>query len=109
MIYFRGHEVYSNGDAVYKLWADAKADVVEGAEIIGFPEGRELVPGSYVLTGDFHIGQYLTNGTWSWDDAEESNAKSASLKLSSPALDEKKSYEEPIIEELDEDPEEIDE
>lgn len=79
MIFFQG----SRGTVVH-LFADAKADVVEGATIIGMPETVTIGAGSDVYTGDFHLGIRLSDGSWSWDDDEE--ASKASLNLSRPAV-----------------------
>lgn len=79
MIYFHG----SRGTVVH-LFADAKADVVDGATIIGWPEGQKMGAGSDVYTGDFHLGIYLSDGTWSWDDGDDASA--ASLSLNKPLL-----------------------
>lgn len=108
MIYFKGlesHGFTSRGATVH-LFADAKEDVVPGAEIVGLPDGYEMEAGSDVYTGDFHLGILLSDGTWSWDDAEE--ASKASLSISKPALNLGKTSDLDVIEPVD-DEEDLDE
>lgn len=90
MIYFQG----SRGTVVH-LFADAKADVVEGATIIGMPETVTIGAGSDIYTGDFHIGIRLSDGSWSWDDDEEA---SKALTMSKPSTLKQSIQEDPFEE-----------
>lgn len=49
-----------------KLFADTKEEVVDGAEIIGFPEGATIEMGSICLTASLDIGLRKSDGTWQW-------------------------------------------
>lgn len=48
------------------LFAEQQSDVVEGMHIIGLPDDYVLDWGTTCLTGDFHYGVLLSDGTWSW-------------------------------------------
>lgn len=50
------------------LYADTKAEVVPGVEIVDKPDDSDLEPGSGIYTGDGHSGILLSDGTWSWDE-----------------------------------------
>lgn len=54
-----------------ELFADAKSDVGSSMTVVGLPTGCTLDAGSYVYTGDFHVGILLSDDSWAFDDDEE--------------------------------------
>lgn len=50
------------------LWADTKAEVTAEAKVEGLPDGYTLGAGTLILTGDWEVGQVLSDGTWSWKE-----------------------------------------
>lgn len=94
-----------------ELYHDSKAEVESITEIEGMPVGYTLAGGSHIVTGDFHIGIFKSNGTWSWDDDEENTRSTKSLnenlKKSDPQLTDVRPitsdrFDDDIIEEKDE-------
>ena len=49
-----------------KLFADTKDEVVDGAEIVGFPQGATFEIGSTVVTADADVAFRKSDGTWNW-------------------------------------------
>ena len=48
------------------LFADTKNEVVDGAEIIGFPSDATIEMGSCVVTANAEVAFRKSDGTWNW-------------------------------------------
>ena len=48
------------------LFADTKDEVVDGAEIIGFPADATIEMGSCVVTANAEVAFRKSDGTWNW-------------------------------------------
>lgn len=52
--------------AVVNLFADVKADVTDGMEIVGMPDGYEIDTESTVITAKGELAFRKSDGTWNW-------------------------------------------
>lgn len=57
-----------NNQVVVSLYSDTKDEVETTStdDIIGFPKGKEIEPGSTVLTADADLAFKKSDGTWNW-------------------------------------------
>jgi hypothetical protein len=66
MIICESYSVNADGSVKASLFADTKAEVVPGAEIMGLPQGVRMSLGSDVMTAAGEMAFRKSDGTWNW-------------------------------------------